>query len=338
MKKSILTILAALALSISGLFAQDPHFSQFYATPLYTNPALAGSLVCPRVSIVYRNQWPSIQQAFRTPAVSYDQYFDALSGGIGVFVMSDAQSEYYRTNMAALMYSLRLKITKDVFLNLAVQGSITSRSLDWDKLHFGDEIDPRYGFIYTSMAERPSSMSRTFFDVGAGLVVYGEQWYVGFAAHNLTQPNDGYLGYNRIPIRWTAHAGMNFNISRDARRTNAFFGAPIISPNVIYDYQNGFQKLNLGLYLDWSPFIVGAWLRHPLSGYEGINGTQYFEADAIVLLFGAQWEKFKLGYSYDITVSGLSNASGGAHEISLSYQFPCPEKHKKVKSIKCPSF
>jgi hypothetical protein len=113
------------------------------------------------------------------------------------------------------------------------------------------------------------------------------------------------------------------------------FGAPVISPNIIYDYQNKFQKLNLGLYLDWSPFIVGTWFRHTINNPE----SGFFDAfDAVVLLFGVQWEKLKIGYSYDITVSNLTNASGGAHEISASYQFNCPEKRKKVRAIKCPSF
>lgn len=118
-------------------------------------------------------------------------------------------------------------------------------------------------------------------------------------------------------------------MSRDKRRTNAFFGAPIISPNIIYSYQGGFQMLNYGLYLDWSPFIVGTWYRQSI-GFDN--------SDALVLLFGLQHENIKIGYSYDITVSKLSNASGGAHEISLGMQLPCPEKRKKIKAIKCPSF
>lgn len=322
-------------ISTFGAKSQDPHFSQFYASPLYTNPALAGTVVCPRASVIYRNQWPSINYAFRTFAASYDQYFDILAGGIGIMVMSDAESKFFTTNMAALMYSLRLKLTDDIFLNLAVQGSFTNRSLDWTALTFGDQIDPRYGFLNTvSNAVKPSDLSSTYFDVAAGFVFYGEEWYAGFSAHNITQPNTGLSSLNNIPIRFTGHAGMNFNISRDKRRTNAFFGAPVISPNVIYDYQNGMHKLNIGLYLDWSPFIVGTWFRHPLTAYEGVSA----EPDAVVVLFGAQWEQFKIGYSYDITISSLANASGGAHEISASYLFPCPEKRKKVKSIRCPSF
>ena len=244
-------------------------------------------------------------------------------------VMSDAQSEFYRTNTAALIYSLRLKIARDVYVNVAAQASLTNRSLDWDQLSFPDMIDPRYGFIYTTMAERPEDLSHTYFDVGTGAVVYGENWFVGASAFNLLRPDDGFISYNRIPIRFTANAGMRFNLARDQRRTNAFFGAPIISPNIIYSYQGKFQMLNYGLYLDWSPFIVGAWYRQAIT---------FENSDALVLMFGLQYQSLKIGYSYDITVSKLSNASGGAHEVTLDAQLPCPEKRKKVKPIKCPSF
>lgn len=311
-----------------GLQAQDPHFSQFYANPLYTNPALAGTAVCPRFSLSYRNQWPGLD-AFNTFTASYDQYFDFLSGGIGVLVMSDAQSDFYRTNMAALIYSLRLRIARDVYVNIAAQASLTNRSLDWDALSFPDMIDPRYGFIYSTTAQRPDDLSHTYFDVAAAAVFYGENWYAGASVFNLLRPDDGFISYNRIPIRVTANAGMRFNLARDKRRTNAFFGAPIISPNIIYSYQGNFHMLNYGLYLDWEPFIVGAWYRQSIS---------FSNSDALVLMFGLQYQSIKIGYSYDITVSELSNASGGAHEVTLGAQLPCPEKRKKIKPIKCPSF
>lgn len=328
MKKKILFLVVAVVSICFGAQAQDPHFSQFYANPLYTNPALAGTAVCPRFSLSYRNQWPGLD-AFKTFTASYDQHFDFLSGGIGAMIMSDAQSDFYRTNTAALIYSLRLKLARDVFFNIAAQASLTNRSLDWDQLAFPDMIDPRYGFIYTTMAERPGDLSHTYFDVAAGMVVYGENWFVGASAANLLRPDDGFMSYNRIPIRFTANAGMRFNLARDQRRTNAFFGAPIISPNVIYSYQGNFQMINYGLYLDWSPFIVGAWFRQSIT---------FDNLDTLVLMFGVQHNSFKIGYSYDITVSKLSNVSGGAHEITLGAKLPCPEKRKRVKPIKCPSF
>lgn len=309
--------------------AQDPHFSQFYANPIYTNPALAGSSICPRVSLTYRDQWPSLG-AYKTFTASYDQYFDVLSGGVGFYLLSDKQSDFYRINMAALMYSLRLEVTRDVFINIAAQANVTNSSLDWDKLVFGDQIDTRYGVIYqTSAATRPDKTSHTHFDFGAGAVGYGDNWYVGVAAFNLTRHDEGFLSYNRIPIRFTAHGGFNFNLKRDQRRTNAFFGQPVLSPNIIYQSQGKFQELNYGLYLNWEPFSFGAWYRQAFS---------FDNSDALVLLFGLQYGNYKIGYSYDITVSSLSNVSGGAHEITLGAKFPCPEKKKHIRAIKCPTF
>ncbi len=331
MKKQILYLLLACVgmMYCSRSYAQDPHFSQFFANPIYTNPAFAGSAVCPRVGISYRDQWPSLG-AFKTFSASYDQYFDAISGGIGVYIMSDRQSDYYREFSAEFIYSLRVKLTNDITLNLAAQANFTNNSLDWDELVFPDMIDPRYGQIQGStLAQRPDETSKTYFDVGAGAVIFSENWYAGFAAVNLLQPDEGFISYNRLPVKFTANAGMRFNLKRDTRRTNALFGQPVISPNIIFQHQGKFNTLNYGAYLDWSPFIFGAWFRQSMA---------FSNRDALVLLFGLEWGDYKIGYSYDITVSSLSNVSGGAHEITLGAKFPCPEKHKKIRAIKCPSF
>ena len=331
MKKRLLYLASACVAIVfaTNINAQDPHFSQFFANPLYTNPAFAGTAVCPRVGISYRDQWPSLG-AFKTFAASYDQYFDFISGGIGVYLMSDKQSDFYRINTAAIMYALRLKLNRDINLNLAVQADITNNSLDWDKLVFGDQIDTRYGVINaTTMAEKPDDNSKTYFDIGAGALIYSETWYAGLAAVNLLRPDNGFISYNQVPVKLTINGGMRFNLKRDQRRTNAFFGQPVISPNIIYQHQGKFNTLNYGAYLDWSPFVFGAWFRQSMA---------FSNRDALVLLFGLQWGDYKIGYSYDITVSGLSNVSGGAHELTLGAKFPCPEKHKKIKAIKCPTF
>ena len=89
LKKYILRtgVIAILSLFLTNdLFAQDPEFTQFYANPLYLNPAFAGTAHCPRLSLNYRNQWPGISGSFITTSASYDQHVDALSGGVGLLV------------------------------------------------------------------------------------------------------------------------------------------------------------------------------------------------------------------------------------------------------------
>ena len=84
-----------------------------------------------------------------------------------------------------------------------------------------------------------------------------------------------------------------------------------------------FRQLNLGLYLNKGAFVAGLWYRGQ---------------DAAIVLIGFQQNGFKIGYSYDVTVSKLSNASCGSHEISFSRQFECKPTKKKFRTNSCPSF
>ena len=59
------------------IYAQDPQFSQFYASPLYLNPALTGSVKCPRATLNYRNQWPALGSTYVTYIASFDQQVKA---------------------------------------------------------------------------------------------------------------------------------------------------------------------------------------------------------------------------------------------------------------------
>ena len=129
-------------------------------------------------------------------------------------------------------------------------------------------------------------------------------------------------------MKFTANAGGLINLSEERRRQSSLgLGQPVVSPNFIYQYQGGFHYFNYGLYLDWMPFLVGVWYR------QGIENP-----DAFIFMLGVQQDHYKIGYSYDVTVSKLANNTSGAHEISVGVILPCPEQKHKVKAIRCPSF
>ena len=96
-----------------------------------------------------------------------------------------------------------------------------------------------------------------------------------------------------------------------------------ISPNFIYQQQRDFKQYNIGFYVAKAPLVGGLW-------YRG--------GDSFIGLVGIQQGIFKFGYSYDITVSKLANASAGSHELSLGLQFACHPKKKRFRTLKCPSF
>ena len=82
-------IFACTALIISSVaFAQDAHFSQYYANPIYLNPAFAGLDRCPTVHTNYRNQYLELG-VYQTYSASYDQYVDKLNSGVALMALRD---------------------------------------------------------------------------------------------------------------------------------------------------------------------------------------------------------------------------------------------------------
>src|SRR6201990_763912 len=78
-------------ISVTWVTAQDPQFSQFYAAPLYLNPAFTGSTNQTRVGLNYRNQWPSIDANFTTMSVYADHFMEDINSGIGLIINRDVE-------------------------------------------------------------------------------------------------------------------------------------------------------------------------------------------------------------------------------------------------------
>ena len=110
----VLFLLIAIIFSSAAnkITAQDPEFSQFYANPLYLNPAFAGTARCPRISLNYRNQWPGISGTFITTSASYDQHVESLTGGLGLMVTNDQAANTLRSTRVSGIYSYQIKINR----------------------------------------------------------------------------------------------------------------------------------------------------------------------------------------------------------------------------------
>ena len=308
-------------MTASNAYSQDPQFTQFYANPIYLNPAFAGSNGCPRIGMNHRNEWPNLTGNYVTYSVAYDQYFKNISGGIGVIGMHDQQGQgTILTSMLGLVYSYHLKVNRKFSMMFGARAAMFNKYVDWDKLTFGDMIDPRRGFIYAT-GDVPRGGSRYFFDASAGVVGYSKNFFFGFAAHHLNTPNESMIiGDSKLPMRFTGHMGAEIPLGKKSQYSNG----TSIMPNIVYQYQNGFQEINIGTYVKYGAFNVGAWFRN---------------RDAFILAIGVNTGKFKLGYSYDVTVSKLNNGvSGGSHEISLGINFNCKDKPTTFRTISCPSF
>jgi type IX secretion system PorP/SprF family membrane protein len=157
--------------------------------------------------------------------------------------------------------------------------------------------------------------------VSAGGVIFTKKFFGGLAINHLNRPDESMiLGQSRLPMRFTAHMGADIPLGQKSKYNNV----TSIMPNIIYQYQNGFQELNIGTYIKYGNISTGVWYRN---------------RDAFILTVGINTGKFKLGYSYDVTVSKLGNGiSGGSHEVSMGYNLKCKRRPKQFRTIICPSF
>ncbi len=302
--------------------AQDAEFTQFYANPLYLNPAFAGTSKCPRMAINYRNQWAGLPATFITTSASYDQYVPSISGGLGIMVVSDQEAKTLSTTRVSGIYAYQLQVNRKFSVRGGIEATFFQKSLDWSKLTFGDMIDTRRGFVYDS-GDLPRGGTKSGMDFSVGAIGFSEKFFFGFAAHHITQPNESLIKQeSKLPLKLTVHAGAVIPLSGSSSKYKKDAGATI-SPNLMFRKQGTTNQLNMGVYMTKGPLVGGIWYRN---------------ADAFILLVGIHAKRVKIGYSFDATISKLSLASGGAHEISLNYSFKCKKKRKTFRSVTCPEF
>lgn len=318
--------------------AQDPEFSQYYAAPLYLNPAFTGTTNDHRFISNYRNQWPSVAQGYRTYALSYDYNLTGLNSGFGFMAMQDqAGSAGMRSTEFNFLYSYKLPIANKWIISSGLNFGYASRSIDFNKLIFGDQLVlGSNSTIPTSDPILSNAGMTQYFDFKAGMLAYNRNVWIGFAANHINEPNRSLLHqYAYVPLKISVHGGVRIPLYGGLLKRDRI---PVLSPSFVYKRQANFEQLDVGAYLLYESIIFGLW-------YRGIpvikNADRNPMQDAAVVILGFQFSQFEVVYSYDFTVSRLGPASGGAHELALKYLIEIPERKKTKKRdgwIPCPSF
>lgn len=318
-------------------YGQDPEFSQYYAAPLYLNPAFVGTSVDHRFIANYRNQWPNIAHAFETYAFSYDYNLDYLNSGLGVLVMTDkAGSANLKSTTFNFQYAYKVQMNKFV-LSSGLNFGVGSRSVDFNSLIFYQQLDFSQGGDYVPPPPSDINLENsTYFDFGAGMLLYSRKVWLGFSMAHLNRPNRSVLDERaQIPIKTSVHGGVRIPLEHrffKRERTAS------VAPSFVYKQQGNFDQLDLGTYFYYEPVVVGLW-------YRGIplrqNVADNISHDAVVVVLGFQLQHVELSYSYDVTLSELGGISGGAHEVALKYKIELAAqvgKRKRERYIPCPTF
>ncbi len=359
--KNFLSLIVALLIALSSVntWAQDIHFSQFYLSPTNLNPAMTG-VINGNIRLVanYRNQWASVlrDNAFKTYSVSYDQripvgrydYF-----GVGGTFWGDRAGEANFSTVTGKVsgsYSKYMGGTRkrSNYLVVGAEAGLAQRSIDFLRLRWGRQHDGNGGFDPSLDSGERDVFNRdnfTFADLAAGLLwftVFDENnnLYLGGAFHHLTRSNQSFSSSQEDLLfsRFTVHGGAEFLLSER-------FG---LAPGIIVMSQGPSFQLNAGNSFkfllgqsrnNYQAFSVGLWTRiankfEPAT--EGNVESTSLLNDAVILSTRFDYNNFSLGFSYDVNISPLREASNsnGAFEFALVYRVLGPEK----RGVYCPNF
>jgi type IX secretion system PorP/SprF family membrane protein len=341
MMKVQLKSLLFLCIALSGISvsAQDHVYSQFFSSPIYLNPALNGQFEGDmRADLIYRNQWSAIPGKLTYLTASLDFNIPRFAGGLGImFTRSNEGTAYLTKNNISGIYSYSVG-DDDFVASFGLQAGLSNRKIDWNKLVFSDQIDPRLGYIHgsSSDAERPAFNSKYYFDAAAGLNFVYKNVMLGTALQHLNQPDESFTGSKSLlPVRAVLHASYRIPLGYyDDFDDEGYF----LIPSVVIYHQAKVTSINSGFQFKRRSLKAGLWYRS--------SGESEPAALVVSLLFDLSFnksgnERLQLGLSHDATTSKLnySNTSGTS-EFSLGYQkyFPNSFNEDKFDGIRCYDF
>ena len=325
------------ALLLTGFAkAQDPHFSQFFASPLTLNPAFTGKFDGQwRLAANHRDQWPSIPKAYVTTSASVD--FPVLKNhiaandvfGIGISGVSDqSANSALKLNYGSLSMSYHKALDENGYntIGAGFQGTYSSMVLDITKLTFEDELTQNGFARGTTKDILTNGKNQSYFDVNAGVLYSGStngenNYYLGASMYHINRPKVSFKDKNwYLSGRVTVHGGGSFPLSN----------VVALNTSAIYQVQNKASETIFGAALALNAngdqsnptnVLIGSWLR--------LN-------DAVIPYIGLEVAGLRIGASYDINISSLKAATGnrGGSEISVIYI----KRKVEAKGIPCPRF
>lgn len=337
--KIILLIACSLRIEAS-LHAQDLHFSQFFNSPLSTNPANTGFIPDAdyRLGAHYRNQWSTVMTVpYKTISVFGDAQFfrDKLDNGwlgLGALLLNDQAGSGSLTSTkiyGSVAYHQMLGLSSLVSAGFNLGWA--NKRINPTKLTYPDQFEGKFfdGNLPSVAKNSLVNTSVSYLDVHAGMnYAYfpDENVYInaGYSIQHVNTPKETFYNDNstdgRIPMR---HTGFINAILKLNDRV-------IVNPNAYFSTQARAKELVFGINANYNLSEFGE--------KQLLGGIYYRLGDAIAPMVGFQLKNIQFAFSYDVTLSALSkyNSYRGASEFSIIKKGFYPENVDR-QSL-CPKF
>ena len=303
--------------ALGQAWAQDPHFSQALALPMWNNPAATGQFEGhTRLSSGLRQQWTGLPAGYRTQFLAVDAGREGLGYGL-TLLQEQAGTAGYRHLQAAVNLALHRPVGPGT-LSLGATAGLVQQRLDPDGLTFDSQYDPVGGFdpllpsgefLVQNQVIQP--------DLGVGLRYHYQAPAIarlmdleaGFSLHHLNQPNLSLLGGEALL----------------PRRTAGYLSAQWLAGGRSL-LHTGLRYAQQGTAREW---WAEAGLRYEVEPeVEVYAGLGWRRGDAWVPMIALTLNQVQVGLAYDLTFSKLGTAIGrrGGPELRVSWRLGAPAK------------
>jgi type IX secretion system PorP/SprF family membrane protein len=341
MKRSVTIIYLQFLIALTAQ-GQDLHFSQFFNSPLLTNPANTGFIPDGdyRLGINYRNQWASVT-AFPYKTMSAFGDLQTMQNrdntgwlGIGGVILRDVAGTGALTSTKIYgSVAYHQMIGAGSLISLGFNTGWANKNINTSNLTFPSQWNGQFFDVHQSGgAPKLDQNNINYIDMQVGMnyaFFPNSNMYLnaGASAMHINRPRESFFNdvpgeSNLIPVRWTGFLNGSFKMNDRV----------IINPNIYGSLQASSYEI-----------VGGMNVRYNLSGdgeKELMAGLYYRYKDAFIPMLGLGYKDVMFSFSYDVTTSSLAtyNAARGAFELSIIKQGVVDRYNGNRRESMCPSF
>lgn len=314
----------------SHSFGQDIHFTQFWNAPIQINPAQTGLIDGKmRFGLMHRSQWASINAPFNTYSFNGDYRIEtskSVSIGIGLNLFRDVSGDLkFGTTNAQLSVSSLLKVSDKSTIGVGIIGGMIQKSFSQSNMMWGSQYQ---GGTYVPTAGSGETINYnpgTKADFSAGLVYrYGTKNTIMTSNDKITGViGVSYNHINKVKTNWTSYntdilysnliVHGNLNVGIGSTRLTAI-------PGFLVMLQGPSKEISAGMLFKYQ-------IKEPSKVTGNVKQANVYAGaytrigDAVMPTIQMEYDKYMVGLSYDLNVSGLKAASSmrGGFEICLRY-------------------
>lgn len=295
--------------------SQDISFSDPYSEKILFSPAYSGLNDCAEINLSYNKMYLSNYYSS-----SYNKYFSKYKSGLGTVISNNSEGNKTINNFTInLIYTYKILLSKKQIINTAFQIGYYQQSINTSKLIFSNQINPITNNISKNTSElllqNNKDASFTF-----ATSYISERYRFGFVFKHIDK-----LLINSSNRQLNPALKLHFAKSFLIKKMQLSSSKNIITPEIIYNFQNSFHNFSYGLHLKNNIFLIRYFISH----------NSKFNTVFSTITLGATIKNIRLSYSYNITFTKHINLPISSNQLSLFIKLACSKKRNNKNTIYC---